>query len=344
MVEHRTDERVAVAAPPTWPATATLRLPGRAAAARGARGARGAAQAARRGPPGHRDRAHRRGERAPTRSCATTSVVATGYGPHGGLRRHGRRRADPDGLPRTPGAVRAVARYVSRILDDRGTEDTQRRTGVSQDLYGILGVPGRGRRRHQEGLPQARPPAAPRRQPRPGDAGAVQGGHARLRGAVRPAEARGVRPRRRPVRPAGFGVGQGAGFSFTDIMDAFFGGQGRRRQPPRPALARSRRGQDALIRLDIDLAGGGVRGHPRDQGRHGGRLRDLRRRGRRARQPRRSPARPAAAGRGRRTCSARSSARSAPCGRARPAAASARSSPTRAASAPATAGSAPAAP
>jgi molecular chaperone DnaJ len=49
------------------------------------------------------------------------------------------------------------------------------------------------------------------------------------------------------------GFGQGAGFSFTDIMDAFFGGQtttaGAR--GPRP---RSRRGQDALIRLEVDLA------------------------------------------------------------------------------------------
>ena len=48
------------------------------------------------------------------------------------------------------------------------------------------------------------------------------------------------------------GFGQGAGFSFTDIMDAFFGGgaasQGR---GPR---ARVRRGQDALIRVEIDLA------------------------------------------------------------------------------------------
>ena len=48
------------------------------------------------------------------------------------------------------------------------------------------------------------------------------------------------------------GFGQGAGFSFTDIMDAFFGGgaaaQGR---GPR---ARVRRGQDALIRVEIELA------------------------------------------------------------------------------------------
>ncbi len=49
------------------------------------------------------------------------------------------------------------------------------------------------------------------------------------------------------------GFGNGAGFSFTDIMDAFFGGgsgsgQGR---GPRP---RVRRGQDALIHLEIELA------------------------------------------------------------------------------------------
>jgi molecular chaperone DnaJ len=51
------------------------------------------------------------------------------------------------------------------------------------------------------------------------------------------------------------GFGQGPGFSFTDIMDAFFGGNapggaggGR---GPRP---RTRRGQDALIRLEIELA------------------------------------------------------------------------------------------
>jgi molecular chaperone DnaJ len=50
----------------------------------------------------------------------------------------------------------------------------------------------------------------------------------------------------------GFG-GQGAGFSFTDIMDAFFGGAagGGATRGPRP---RMRRGQDALIRLEVDLA------------------------------------------------------------------------------------------
>ncbi len=52
------------------------------------------------------------------------------------------------------------------------------------------------------------------------------------------------------------GAGQGAGFSFTDIMDAFFGGQAggggaAQGRGPRP---RTRRGQDALVRLEIELA------------------------------------------------------------------------------------------
>ena len=53
----------------------------------------------------------------------------------------------------------------------------------------------------------------------------------------------------------GFG-GAGQGFSFTDIMDAFFGGGaapggGGQARGPR---SRARRGQDALIRLDVTLA------------------------------------------------------------------------------------------
>ncbi|MFC7502287.1 molecular chaperone DnaJ [Nocardioides sp. CPCC 206347] len=53
----------------------------------------------------------------------------------------------------------------------------------------------------------------------------------------------------------GFGGGQGAGFSFTDIMDAFFGGQGGGGQGGgRGPRARVRRGQDALIRIEVELA------------------------------------------------------------------------------------------
>ena len=57
-----------------------------------------------------------------------------------------------------------------------------------------------------------------------------------------------------PFAGAGAGFGQGAGFSFTDIMDAFFGGQGGGSASGRGPKPRMRRGQDALIRLDIELA------------------------------------------------------------------------------------------
>jgi molecular chaperone DnaJ len=49
----------------------------------------------------------------------------------------------------------------------------------------------------------------------------------------------------------GAGGGFGQAFTFTDIMDAFFGQTGGATRGPRP---RTRRGQDALIPLRIDLA------------------------------------------------------------------------------------------
>lgn len=49
----------------------------------------------------------------------------------------------------------------------------------------------------------------------------------------------------------GFGGFGGGTFDFGDIMDAFFGGGGGGQRGPR---TRARRGQDALIRIQIDLA------------------------------------------------------------------------------------------
>ena len=77
-----------------------------------------------------------------------------------------------------------------------------------RDFYEVLGVVARRpRRRDQEGLPQARPRVPPGPQPgRPGGRGALQGGPAGLRHALRPGEAQGVRRRRplRRLRPGGF--------------------------------------------------------------------------------------------------------------------------------------------
>jgi molecular chaperone DnaJ len=47
----------------------------------------------------------------------------------------------------------------------------------------------------------------------------------------------------------GSATGFGAGFAFTDLFETFFGGSGAARGP----VPRARRGQDALIRLDVDL-------------------------------------------------------------------------------------------
>ena len=57
-----------------------------------------------------------------------------------------------------------------------------------------------------------------------------------------------------PFGRGGGGAGQGAGFSFTDIMDAFFGGQAGGAGQGRGPRPRTRRGQDALVRLEIELA------------------------------------------------------------------------------------------
>lgn len=53
-----------------------------------------------------------------------------------------------------------------------------------------------------------------------------------------------------PLGGAGASGGFGQGFSFDDIMDAFFGGGSGQRGPK----SRMRRGQDALLRIKIDLA------------------------------------------------------------------------------------------
>ncbi|MDO8120213.1 molecular chaperone DnaJ [Isoptericola sp. b490] len=56
-----------------------------------------------------------------------------------------------------------------------------------------------------------------------------------------------------PTAPGGGGAGFGAGFGFQDIFETFFGAaQGGASQ--RGPVPRSRRGQDALVRLELDLA------------------------------------------------------------------------------------------
>jgi molecular chaperone DnaJ len=56
-----------------------------------------------------------------------------------------------------------------------------------------------------------------------------------------------------PFGAGGFGAG-GAGFTFTDIMDAFFGGGGGAAGGSRGPRPRVRRGQDALVQVEVSLA------------------------------------------------------------------------------------------
>ena len=75
----------------------------------------------------------------------------------------------------------------------------------------------------------------------------VQGSHGCLRSTERPVQTADVRPRWRSPWRAVSGIP--GGFGFGDIMDAFFNSAGGGRGP----RSRVRRGQDALIRLEIDL-------------------------------------------------------------------------------------------
>ncbi|HEY3438018.1 MAG TPA: molecular chaperone DnaJ [Actinotalea sp.] len=56
-----------------------------------------------------------------------------------------------------------------------------------------------------------------------------------------------------PTAPGGGAAGFGAGFGFQDIFETFFGGAAGA-SAQRGPVPRARRGQDALVRLDVDLA------------------------------------------------------------------------------------------
>ena len=128
----------------------------------------------------------------------------------------------------TIGVVREAAAQLSRFVED--VYDAADEASMPRDCYEVLGV-GRGRRRGrgQEGLPQARARAAPRRQqPRPGGRGEVQGGRRGLRDPLRPRAPPGLRPLR-PRGPAARRPGartSRASARSRDLFEAFFGGGG----------------------------------------------------------------------------------------------------------------------
>ncbi len=137
------------------------------------------------------------------------------------------------------------------------TDATDLRTHVSQDLYETLGV---SRDADGDTIKKAYRKLARQLHP---DVNPDPETQERFKDVTRAYEVLSDPEKRRmydlggdPFNGAAGGfAGAGAGFSFTDIMDAFFGGAGGGAagagRGPRP---RVRRGQDALIRLDVDLA------------------------------------------------------------------------------------------
>ena len=114
---------------------------------------------------------------------------------------------------------------------------------MAKDYYGILGVRRDASaddiKRAYRQLARAVPSG---RQPRSGGAREVQGDQRRVRGALRPEEARDRRPRRRSAGAravAGAAAAPGPFVGFQDIMDAFFGNATAR--GPRPRTSRRRR-------------------------------------------------------------------------------------------------------
>ncbi len=90
----------------------------------------------------------------------------------------------------------------------------------------------------------------PRRQPRPRGRGAVQEGLPGLRRAVRPGQAAGLRPRRRTPTARAPPASARASPSATSWTPSSAARPAPRGRGPR---SRTTRGQDALVRLDIDL-------------------------------------------------------------------------------------------
>ncbi|UZN01796.1 molecular chaperone DnaJ [Cellulomonas sp. S1-8] len=119
------------------------------------------------------------------------------------------------------------------------------------DYYEILGVP-------RDATPEQIKKAYRRlaRELHPDVAGTDPGTEDRFKDVSRAYDVLGNTEKRRAydmgADPASPGGGMGGGFGFQDIFETFFGAAGG--GAPRGPVPRARRGQDALVRLDLDLA------------------------------------------------------------------------------------------
>ena len=210
--------------------------------------------------------------RTPYAGLADTSVVATGYGAGdeavASLGVVGPTRMD---YPTTMAAVRAVAPLrlpdPRRDLTDRAIHESPRER--------LLRGPRRRPRRDADDIKKAYRRLARQLHP---DVNPDPETQERFK-EISPAYEVLSDPEKRQTYDLGgdpFGSARrrasAQGFSFSDIMDAFFGG---RRAAARGPAPRQRRGQDALIRLEIDLAEARVRRASGSSGRHRRGLPDL---------------------------------------------------------------------
>ena len=122
---------------------------------------------------------------------------------------------------------------------------------MSTDYYEILGVP---RDATPEQIKKAYRKLA--REHHPDVAGDDPAAEERFKDVSRAYEVLGNPEKRRAydlgADPASPGGGMGGGFGFQDIFETFFGAAAGASQ--RGPIPRARRGQDALLRLDLDLA------------------------------------------------------------------------------------------
>ncbi|GEL96187.1 molecular chaperone DnaJ [Cellulomonas composti] len=120
------------------------------------------------------------------------------------------------------------------------------------DYYEVLGVP---RDASPEQIKKAYRRLA--RENHPDVAGGEPGAEDRFKDVSRAYDVLGNPDKRRQYDlggdPASPGGGAGGGFGFQDIFETFFGAAAGAQQQRGP-MPRARRGQDALVRIDLDLA------------------------------------------------------------------------------------------
>ena len=205
-------------------------------------------------------------------AAARPVVISTGYGT--GSEVAGRPRASsarPGWTTRRRWRRCAPSRATSRgSWPTRGRTDVEPTRGLSvSDYYEVLGVAGTPPRRRSRGPTASwRASSTPTSTPSPEAEEQFKDVSQAYDVLSDPEKRRVVRPGRRPAS-AGGGGGFGQGFSFSDIMDAFFGGGARRRRarPAVAAAARPGRADPARHRP----ARGDVRRRARARRRHRGR-------------------------------------------------------------------------